>query len=205
MVRRVRRWVSVVSVLTLATVGAFAALPAGAAGGNGLVPIEPNCEPAIADQGVGAQGEGAFCAELEVTKVVTGEAAPGTTFDVFVECVPPENDNNVTAENEGQVEAQQLPPGHVPPYEETLTFPEEGGTQSIFLLRDAVCTVSEEPPAGCELVSIDPEVTEVQAGRNQVGTHVYPVTVTNDCPVEPAAEVIEVPAAPVAAAPSFTG
>jgi hypothetical protein len=59
------------------------AVNAGAAGA-GLA--EANCE--------GERGQ-TRCAELEVTKVVTGKAAPGTTFAIVVDCVRPENGDGV--------------------------------------------------------------------------------------------------------------
>jgi len=134
------------------------------------------------------------CAELEVTKVVTGtpqpSPAPGTTFSVVVDCVPVENPMP-----RDEVGAQQVPPGQSPPFTTTLTFPASGGTQSLFIDRRSDCTVSEAPPPGCTLTSIDPETTEI---RDAI---VYPVTVTNNCdpPVEPP------PAAAVVETPRFTG
>jgi hypothetical protein len=62
-------------------------------------------------------------------------------------------------------------------------------TQSVFITARSDCTVSETPPAGCTLSSIDPVTTEVESPI------VYPVTVTNNCDpaVEAAAAVVEVP------------
>jgi hypothetical protein len=138
------------------------------------------------------------CAELEVTKVVTGTPQPapppGTTFAVVVDCA--EVDDMVARVDD--IAAQQLlPQGQTPPFTTTLTFPAEGGTESVFITRSADCTVSETPPPGCTLTSIDPETTEV---REPI---VYPVTVTNNCdpPVQPAAA----PAPVVVDEPRFTG
>jgi Domain of unknown function (DUF5979) len=127
---------------------------------------------------------------LQVTKVVTGQAAPGTTFSVVVHCVPNENGDIVVPR---EVSAQQLPQGNEPPFTKTLTFPETGGAEDVFISRPATCTVSETPPPGCTLTSIDPVTTEVLDDIE------YPVTVTNNCEpavdpaVEPAAAVVEVP------------
>jgi len=70
----------------------------------------------------------------------------------------------------------------------TLTFAEGGGTQSVFIDRPSECAVSETPPAGCTLSSIDPVTTEIEEPI------LYPVTVSNNCDpaVEPAAAVVEV-------------
>ena len=91
--------------------------------------------------------------------------------------------------------AQQLPVGQTPPFTTTLTFPANGGTQSVFLDRPSDCTVSETPPAGCTLSSIDPVTTQIEQPI------LYPVTVTNNCnpQVQPEAAV------PVVAGPRFTG
>ena len=138
------------------------------------------------------------CAELKVTKVVTGTAPPGTTFPVVVDCQEPSG---------GQAQSSGgLPPGNEPPFTQTLTFPEGGGMQSIFigvLRRRArgvltVCTITETPPPGCTLVSINPSTVTVD-GRDPSLQIVFEVTVTNNC------EVAAAPAAAVPAAPTFTG
>ena len=142
---------------------------------------------APAQNGNGRVGQ---CAQLEVTKVVTGtpqpSPAPGTTFAVVVDCVPTEENGMVPRDG---VEAQQLPQGQTPPFTTTLTFPEGGGTQSVFITRPSECTVSETPPPGCTLTSIDPVTTQV------TDPILFPVTVTNNCdpPVEPAAVVVVTP------------
>ena len=133
----------------------------------------PNCEE------TGTTGaEPAECAELEVTKVVTGTAPPGTTFPVVVDC-----------EDAAPLE---LPPGIPPPFTQTLTFTEGGGILSIFITTEAACTITETPPAGCTLVSIDPPTVEI------LEPALFTVTVTNNC------EVAAAPAA-IPAAPTFTG
>jgi hypothetical protein len=93
---------------------------------------------------------------------------------------------------------QELPPGQTAPFTTTLTFPEAGGTQSVFITRPGGdCTVSETPPPGCTLTSIDPVTTHVDRDA------VFPVTVTNDCPPPP--ERAAAPAVAVEGAPRFAG
>jgi hypothetical protein len=91
------------------------------------------------------------------------------------------------------VGAQQAPPGQSPPFTTALTFPEGGGTQSVFVDRPSDCTVSESPPPGCTLRSIDPGTTEIEQPI------LYSVHVTNNC--DPAAEA----AVAVVEVPRFTG
>src|SRR5262249_61580348 len=70
-----------------------------------------------------------------------------------------------------------------------MTFPEGGGTQSVFIDRPSDCTVTEAPPPGCTLTSVDPGTTEI---RSPI---LYGVTVTNNCdpPVEAAVAVVDAP------------
>ena len=68
-----------------------------------------------------------------------------------------------------------LPPAEPVPFTKTLTFPEGGGTQTIFMGEPGLCTITETPPAGCTLVSINPPTVDA------IDTIEYPVTVTNDC------------------------
>ena len=76
----------------------------------------------------------------------------------------------------GGASAQQAPPeGQIPPFTTTLTFPENGGTQSVFVTRESDCTGTEAPRPGCTLRSIDPGTTEI---RSPIP---YGVTVTNNC------------------------
>jgi Domain of unknown function (DUF5979) len=136
-------------------------------------------------------GRARECAQLEVTKVVTGTPAPspqpGTTFEVVVGCVPTEENGDMVPRD--GVAAQQLPQGQTPPFTTTLTFPEGGGKQSVFIDRPSECTVSETPPPGCTLTSIDPGTTEIEQPI------LYPVTVSNNCDpsVEPAVAIVDVP------------
>ena len=206
-----RRWFAVLSVVAIGAVGALSALPAGAGR------LEPNCIvenlpiPLGAEVGP-AQPEiplflPAACTDVEVTKVVTGDPAPGTTFDVVVACEAP--DLSIPFENDTQANSPlpDLPEGIVGPFEVTLTFGEEGGTQTLLVGGGSNCTVSEVAPPGCELVNINPDEFEIEyfptvTGSTQVQPEpgsVLAVTVTNDCPAAAAA-----PAA-VEVTPTFTG
>jgi hypothetical protein len=100
------------------------------------------------------------CAILEVTKVVTGTPPPGTEFSVGVDCAPVKDevdgvDQTTSADTASE---DQLPPGNKPPCTTTLTFPANGGTENVLVWakQPSECTVSETPPAGCTLTSIDP-------------------------------------------------
>jgi hypothetical protein len=119
------------------------------------------------------------------------------------------------------MDMQNLPPGFKPPFETTLTFGPEGGTQQVLVAdkHASDCTVTEEPPAGCTLTSIEPDAFQVggeppprvaidsENGNGNGKERVIPVTATNNCdpstPVQP--EVAAATAAAVVAAPSFTG
>ena len=148
--------------------------------GDGAAPVEPVLP--LQDGRVGR------CAQLEVTKTVTGTPAPapppGTTYSVVVDCVPVERDGMPPQDG---VDAQQLPQGQTPPFTTTLTFPENGGTQSVFITGPSECTVSETAPPGCTLRSIDPVTTQIEEPI------LYPVTVTNNCDPAVAVAVVEVP------------
>jgi hypothetical protein len=174
--------------MSVAAAGVAVAAPTAGAGVEGI-----RCE---AEDGVmvppvapAQDGRTVSCAQLEVTKVVTGTPSasppPGTTFAVVVDCVPVEVD---MVPRDG-ASAQQLPQALSPPFTTTLTFPAGGGTQSVFIDRPSDCLVTESAPPGCTLMSIEPGTTEV---RQPI---VYPVTVTNNCDpaVEAAAAVVEVP------------
>jgi hypothetical protein len=172
-----------------------AVLVAGPVSG-GVIDGPPNCEVPI-EAGTatpsGPASEPGSCAELQITKVVTGSAPAGTTFAVLVAC----------EEASQNGETQALPPSDGPPVDKTL-YLAAGETQTVFLDEQTTCTVSETPPPGCTLVSIDPPTVVVDKFV------VYPVTVTNDCPepeAEPEAEAEAEPAAAevVAAEPTFTG
>jgi len=180
-------------VVGAATVGFAASAVSAGAGVDGI-----RCEgPQDGVAAVQPVQPGQPCSQLEVTKVVTGTPAPGpapgTTFDVVVNCVPVREMLRET----GGAAAQQLPQGQTPPFTTTLTFPEGGGTQSVFITRSADCSVTEAPPAGCTLTSIDPVVTQA---RQPI---LYPVTVTNNC--DPPAQPTVQPAAAVVGTPLFTG
>ena len=204
-----RRWFAVLSVVAIGAVGALAAVPAGA----GLRP-EANC--LVDNLFINGSVETAapvplivpaVCTEVAVTKVVTGDAAPGTTFDVVVECEEPILDR--AAENGADATVlPDLPTGLLGPFEETLTFGEEGGTQTLLVGGGSNCTVSEVAPPGCELVNINPDEFDIEyapilySGSTQVVPvpgSVLAVTVTNDCPAAAAS-----PAA-VEVTPTFTG
>src|SRR5262245_24299944 len=184
----------VVVAFAISTAAAGLGLAVSSAGAGVLPP--PNCtgtpvQPGAADVQPPVPRN---CATLEVTKVVTGTPAPGTTFAVGVDCVRVEI--KPVSASPGDVAADALPPGQIPPFTTTLTFPATGGTQDVFILGTSNCTVSETPPPGCTLTSIDPVKTEIHAPI------VYPVTVTNDCPpAPPGAEA----AVAVVEAPRFTG
>lgn len=187
--RGLRGVIASVFVIGAATIGvAINSVPAGA-GVEGIPCEAPNGDnggPMVVPE---QNGRVDSCAQLEVTKVVTGtpapSPAPGTTFAVEVTCVPVEVD---MVPRDG-TSAQQLPQALSPPFTTTLTFPAGGGTQSVFIDRPSDCLVTESAPPECTLTSIDPGTTEI---RQPI---LYPVTVTNNCdpPVEPAAAVVEVP------------
>ena len=205
-----RRWFAIVSVVTIGAVSALASLPAGA--GNG-VPIEGNCLLRLPVTPVGDATMPltqpflrAECTEVEVTKVVTGDPAPGVTFDVIVACEAPPIDTIELANNIDPAVNGEVPEGLLGPFEETLTFGPEGGTETLLVGGGQNCTVSELPPPGCELVNINPEAFDIIFAPILHGAQVTPepgsvlaVTVTNDCPAAAAA-----PAA-VEVTPTFTG
>jgi Domain of unknown function (DUF5979) len=189
--RGVRGVVAGVFAIGAATIGvAINAVPAGA-GVEGIQCEAPNGDnggPIVLPE---QNGRGESCAQLEVTKVVTGtpaaSPAPGTTFSVVVDCMPVERDG-MGPPTDG-VTSQQLPQAESPPFTTTLTFPAGGGTQSVFIDRPSDCTVTEAPPPGCTLTSIDPGTTEIRSPL------LHSVDVTNNCDpaVEAAAAVVEVP------------
>jgi hypothetical protein len=151
-------------------------------------------------------------ATLDVTKVVEGDVPPGTTFTVEVLCPfqlngPPTDATAVDAEEWGGT------PEGDSDIQETLTFDEEGGTQTVegisFFHRE--CTITETETGGAESVTTtagagDPEDCRVTPGTTsgaiEFGDPVTcEVVVTNTFPEpEPA------PAAQaVAVGPTFTG
>lgn len=188
--RGIRSVVAGAFVVGAATVGFVVnAVPASAGAAGIQCEVEDGANPV---EGVlpAQNGAVASCAQLEITKTVTGTPAPspppGTTYAVVVDCVPVERDGMPPTDG---VDAQQLPQGQSPPFTTTLTFPEGGGTQSVFVDRPSDCTVTEAPPPGCTLTSIDPGTTEI---RSPI---LYGVDVTNNCdpPAEAAVAVVEVP------------
>ena len=193
--RGVRGVVASVFVMSVTAAGLVIAAPSAGAGVGGIqCEVEEDGQDDVAPV---QDGQVASCAQLEVTKVVTGTPAPspalGTTFDVVVDCVPTERDGRDGDGMDGApadgASAQQAPQGQAPPFTTTLTFPEGGGTQSVFIDRPSECAVSETPPAGCTLSSIDPATTAIEEPI------LYPVTVTNNCdpPVVAAEAVVGVP------------
>jgi Domain of unknown function (DUF5979) len=194
--RGVRGVVASVFVMSVVAAGFAVVAPSAGAGVSGIQCEVEDGDGVIPEPVAPAQdGRVSSCAQLEVTKTVTGTPAPapppGTTFAVVVDCVPVERDG-MRSPTDG-VTSQQLPQGQTPPFTTTLTFPAGGGTQSVFIDRPSDCTVTEAPPPGCTLTSIDPGTTEI---RSPI---LYSVDVINNCdpPVEPAAAVVE--------APRFTG
>lgn len=164
------------------------------------------------------------CATLEVTKVVTGTPPSGTEFSVGVDCAPVKDEvdglgTDETTSSDASSDAQELPPGNKPPFTTTLTFPENGGTQSVLVWakHPSQCTVSETPPAGCTLTSIDPVTTDIgsdgsertateSAPKEEPEPDVHPVTVTNNCEPPPQPQPAGAGAAvAVVTAPRFTG
>ena len=107
----------------------------------------------------------------------------------------------------GDTVVPDLPEGLLGPFEETLTFGEEGGTQTLLVGGGSNCTNSKVAPPGCELVNINPDEFEIEYfSLLQWDAQVQPepgsvlaVTVTNDCPAAAAS-----PAA-VKITPTFTG
>lgn len=186
------------AVMAPAAGAGVAGIPCHVPDGEIIVPQDSIDTPATSAPPDGRVSE---CAQLEVTKTVTGTPAPapppGTTYSVVVDCKPVREMDSIGTPSGAS--AQQVPPeGQTPPFTTTLTFPENGGTQSVFITRSADCTVSESPPPGCTLKSIDPETTQV---RHPV---LYGVTVTNNC--DPASPPVEAaPAVAVVQVPRFTG
>jgi len=208
----------VATVLVMAATSAVLVIAAGSAGGRPMQRPEPNClvpgdarEPAPEPPGqaiiIEPPVREAPCATLRVTKVVHGTAPAGTTFTVIVECASTDERRPPI----DRAEAQQLPPGQLPPFTTVLTFPETGGTQDVLIAGLSSCTVSETPPPpACALAGVTPATTQVTAPQ------VYPVFVTNTCaPAAPASTVnvegtvvVNQPppaATSVVATPLFTG
>ena len=138
---------------------------------------------------------------LVVTKIVEGPVPAGTEFVVEVDCPP-------AAPSGGETEAIENP--------RTLTFGEEGGSQSLpTFIFASECTITEIDDGGAETVTYGgediPGGCDVTASEeNVVADFIEPVTcevtVTNTF-VEPAPlpEPEPAPAAAVATQPTFTG
>jgi hypothetical protein len=219
-------------MFVIGSVAAGIGVSAGAAGagvnGNGdkncKIPFEFTPREATAEfQFQPPTHKPAHCEELEVTKVVTGTPQPapppGTQFSVVVECLPHQNDNNNNVQDDIVASSQfmdwqdwvdSLPEGNKPPFTTTLTFGPEGGTESILVAakHESDCTVTEEPPAGCTLTSIDPETTRIGGHADAEAARVrepvvHSVTVTNNC--DPAVQPAAATASAVVVQPTFTG
>jgi hypothetical protein len=225
--RGVRGIVAGLFLMSIASVGVIATTaPAGA----GEPMADKNCNNSIIKEGNDSVPKElstdeitreisfpSHCATLEVTKVVTGTPPSGTEFSVGVDCAPVKDEvdglgTDETTSSDASSDAQELPPGNKPPFTTTLTFPENGGTQSVLVWakHPSQCTVSETPPAGCTLTSIDPVTTDIGSERTATESapkqepDVHPVTVTNNCepPPQPAGAGAAVA---VVTAPRFTG
>jgi hypothetical protein len=164
----------------------------------------------LAPSGAGAQV--IPTATLDVTKVVEGEVPPGTTFTIEVSCPaivkgPPTDDAAVDAEDWGGG------PEGTEDIEETLTFGEEGGTQSVEGITIATqhCTITETDTGGAEAVTTtagagDPDDCNVTPGTTSGeidfdDATTCEVIVTNTFPEPepaPAAQAVTV-------GPTFTG
>ncbi len=198
-----RKLIAALSAIVL-TALAFVVLPTSSdAVPNGR---EGNCIlPDLDPEASVEWAEVAFCQAIDITKVVTGDAA-GRTFPITVECEQ--------VAKAGTATVPDLPDADLfPPFEPKTLNLADGETQRLLVARQADCKITEEPPEGCTRTSIDPDLVETRQPQGMGDSQVEPeepplmvhtVTVTNDCPVaEPAAE----PAAaePVAAEPTFTG
>ena len=168
---------------------------------------------AIAVLAPSANAQVIVSATLDVTKVVEGEVPPGTTFTVEVVCPfidggPPTDSTAVDAEEWGGV-----PEGSGGDITETLTFGEDGGTQSVedIGFQNRECTITETDDGGAESVTTtaspdNSEACDVTEGTNSGaisfgGPTTCEVLVTNTFPEpEPAP-----PAAAVTVGPTFTG
>jgi hypothetical protein len=161
---------------------------------------EPLPEPALIIEPVPREGR---CATLEVTKVVNGTAPEGTIFRVLVQC-----ERREPVELPRDRTAAELPPAMLAPFSTVLEFPATGGTQEL-LVGPSSCTVSETPPPGCTLASIDPPTVEITQ------PNVFQVLVTNNCAPPAPASTVNIqgtivfssppPSPVVVATPRFTG
>lgn len=134
---------------------------------------------------VGPAGSGPIIGELQVTKAPVGDVPPGTTFEVAVDCADGTSST-------------------------TLTFPAEGGTETIAPPQPTTCTVTETADGGADSVSygcVDIPRGAVCNGAQEAdlagGDAVITVTNTFDPPPPPEPPAPE--AGPVTADPGFTG
>jgi hypothetical protein len=141
------------------------------------------------------------CADLQVTKVVDGQAPSDTHFVVIVDCKTLEKSSLGASGPSAQTD-NSLPTAQTPPFTDQLVFDNTGGTQHVFLDNSATCTIDEDPPAGCTLTSINPSKLTINAPV------VFESTVTNDCQAPPAVvppAVVPAAAPVVGVTPKFTG
>ncbi len=166
---------------------------------------EPGPAPAIDLEPVPREER---CATLQVTKVVNGTAPEGTTFHVVVQCEP----RAPVAVPRDRL-AVELPPAMLAPFSTVLEFPATGGAQEL-LVGPSSCTLSETPPPGCTLASIDPstvEITQPNAFQALVTNNCTPpgpaptVNIQGTIVVNPPANVVANPPRGVVATPRFTG
>jgi hypothetical protein len=152
-----------------------------------------------------------FCQALDITKEVTGEAGD-RTFPITVDCQRADTDTTA-AES-----LNDLPTADFPPFGPQTVNLRDGETVRLLAAGPVDCTITEDPPEGCTLVSIDPDTVHTSNPNDRAATEdngdeppliVHTVTVINDCPAETVpAETAPAEAAPagvVRAQPAFTG
>jgi hypothetical protein len=158
----------------------------------------------------GVDGMVVFCQALDITKEVTGEAG-GRTFPITVDCQRADT-GTATAE------VAELPTADFPPFGPKTVNLQDGETVRLLAAGPVDCTITEDPPEGCTLVSIDPDTVHTSNPNDRASAEVngdvpplivHTVTVINDCPAEvlPAedAPAEAAPAGVVRAQPAFTG
>ena len=195
-----RRFVAALAAVALVVVG-LAVLPST----SSALPYEPNCvdESNGGDGAEGTEYEVVVCEAIDITKEVTGDAA-GRTFPITVDCQQTETTPTV-----------DLPAADFPPYGAHTWNVADGETLRLLVAKGSSCEITEVPPEGCTLTSIDPDTVDTGPLMTQTGSAgtevdipttppltVHTVTVTNDCPAEAADAA---PADVVAATPTFTG
>lgn len=141
-------------------------------------------------------------AALDVTKIVEGDPAPGTTFTITVDC-----------EGDEPVEPKAAAGDDTAPYD--LEFGTAGGTDRVWFFGIHVCDVTETDDGGAESSSVEStdcgEVSAPAAVGPSAEVIIYEpelctADVTNVFPDAVDDNVIEPPAAlPAQAAPTFTG